>query len=190
MQKLRQRLAEQEGFTLIELLVVIVIIGILLAIAVPSYLGFKGRAEEKAAAANVRAAIPDAEAYYADLGNYTNMTRIAGDSPDAAGLKGIDSGVSRDPRREGRRRPATACPTQQGSHYAKVVGPGGTVDDSGHRRLRDRSRLVRTTSTMHVREGAGDRALPFACGHGTERDRRDSREQPFMGMTHTPLRRK
>lgn len=76
-QRIRQRLdggSSEGGFTLIELLVVIVIIGILLAIAVPSYLGFRDRANDSAAKSNVRAALPAVEAYYADNGTYDGMT--------------------------------------------------------------------------------------------------------------------
>jgi prepilin-type N-terminal cleavage/methylation domain-containing protein len=85
MTRIRQRLGREEGFTLIELLVVIVIIGILLAIAVPSYLGFKNRANNSAAGANVRSAVPSVEAYFADNGTYAGM--------DLTDLQAIDSGV-------------------------------------------------------------------------------------------------
>ena len=71
---IRKRLTgREEGFTLIELLVVIVILGVLLAIAVPSYMGFRDRAQKAAAQSNVRAAIPAVEAWYQDHNNYTNL---------------------------------------------------------------------------------------------------------------------
>jgi type IV pilus assembly protein PilA len=133
MHKLRQRLQREEGFTLIELLVVIVIIGILLAIAIPSYLGFKDRANRADAQANLRQAVPSVEAYYSDNNTYQNLAvgPVAGANND---LKDYDSGLSPDVAvgPAAQQTDTSYCiQATHGSFTYHITGPGGTVQANG-----------------------------------------------------------
>jgi type IV pilus assembly protein PilA len=65
----KKRAAGDGGFTLVELLVVVVIIGVLVAIAVPMYLNYRKGAANKSAESDVRAAVSAAEQFYTENGN-------------------------------------------------------------------------------------------------------------------------
>jgi type IV pilus assembly protein PilA len=74
-----------EGFTLIELLVVVVIIGVLVAIAVPVYLNYRKGAADKSAQSDVRGAVSTIEQFYTDNGNtYPQPTDASCQSKTAA----------------------------------------------------------------------------------------------------------
>ena len=65
------------GFTLIELMVVLLIMAILLAIAIPTFLGVKGGAQDRAAQSNLETALQNAKGVYGNNGSYgTTATSI------------------------------------------------------------------------------------------------------------------
>ncbi len=133
MHVLRQRInaRDESGFTLIELLVVLIIIGVLLAIAIPSYLGFQKKAQQTAAMSDVRSAVPDAEAYYSDQNSYANMDATTLQSTYDSGLvisDGTSTGiVSAIPGSANTQ--AYCISAVSGGHWAHIEGPGGQVQN-------------------------------------------------------------
>jgi type IV pilus assembly protein PilA len=117
--RLRHRVTADGGFTLTELLIVMVVIAILVAIAVPSYLGYRDRAIRATASSNLRQAVPAAEVYYGENGSYAGMTR--------AGLLALNIGLSPNVQ-VASAGPNTYCLTDTvGGQSWSLRGPGASV---------------------------------------------------------------
>src|SRR3954447_1361500 len=94
-----KRSKNEQGFTLIELMVVVLIIAVLLAIAVPTFLGAQNKAKDRSAQSSLRNSLTAAKTLYADTQTYTGVDDTAlGAAEPSLSFKatGTDSTVAKE----------------------------------------------------------------------------------------------
>lgn len=74
LQALRRRMEDDKGFTLIELMVVVLIIAILLAVAIPTFLRVRRNAQDRAAQNSAAAALKAEKAFYTETASSQQYT--------------------------------------------------------------------------------------------------------------------
>jgi prepilin-type N-terminal cleavage/methylation domain-containing protein len=115
---LRPLWRDQRGLTIVELLVVLIVIAVLLGIAVPSYLGFKERAEKSTVATNVQEAVPALRAFYHENDTYVGATLDS--------LRSIDAGIA-SITLSGLGPNTYTLSFTMGDCWASLTGPGGSI---------------------------------------------------------------
>ena len=123
----RRRRDDEQGFTLIELMVVVLIIAILIAIAIPTFLGARQRAQDRAAQSDLRNGLTAEKTVYTDNQSYDATT---------ATMKGIESSLD------------------WGGKLTVVVGDAVNAGDKGVVCLTEASKSGTTFSIGDVAAGA------------------------------------
>ena len=144
LQAMRKRMEGDKGFTLIELMVVVLIIAILIAIAIPTFLGLRQRAQDRAAQSDLRNALTAGKAFFTDGDEYTGFDAAEGQDIEPS-LTWVDGG-----------------PAVQGSVHVKLVSATdlvlSTLSASGE------FFCIADSSTVGTNRGDEDAATFAACG--------------------------
>ncbi|MGH2650307.1 MAG: prepilin-type N-terminal cleavage/methylation domain-containing protein [Actinomycetota bacterium] len=97
---LRNRMQDDKGFTLIELMVVVLIIAILIAIAIPTFLGLRRRAQDRAAQSNLRNGMTAGKAFFTDDETYVAFDAAEGEVIEPS-LTWVDGDTGANPNQVG-----------------------------------------------------------------------------------------